>query len=322
MFPYELDLSWVIAFQSMGDWLAAPMQFFSFLGTEEFYILVMPFLYWCFSASMGARVGVIMLFSSGLNFIVKIFFVSPRPYWVSTAVKPLWAEIYFGIPSGHSQNSVAVWGSVAAYLRRGWAWAIAVFLMLMVGLSRVYLGAHFFIDMFAGWLIGALLLWLFLRYWDPVLAWAKQKSLGQQLWYAFLVSFGMILLGWVAIIATRNFEIPGDWIINASRIGDEGIDPFTMSGIITSAGTLFGFLVGVALLAPRGGWQVSGPGWKRLARYVVGLLGVVAIWYGLGLVFPRGESLIPFVSRFVRYALLGVWVSAGAPLFFMKLKLS
>jgi hypothetical protein len=55
---------------------------------------------------------------------------------------------------------------------------------------------------------------------------------------------------------------------------------------------------------------------------VVGLVGILVIWYGLGLVFPRGESFVPSIFRFVRYTLLGVWVSAGAPLFFTKLKLS
>ena len=58
MFPYELDLSWVIAFQSLGDWLVSPMQFFSFLGTEEFYILILPILYWCIDTSLGIRVGI------------------------------------------------------------------------------------------------------------------------------------------------------------------------------------------------------------------------------------------------------------------------
>ena len=322
MFPYDLDLSLVIAFQSFGDWLIAPMNFFSFLGTEEFYILVFPVLYWSIDANLGIRVGVLTLFSGGLNFILKIPFLRPRPYWISTSVKPFWGEIYFGIPSGHAQNSVAVWGSMAGYLRKIWAWVIAFFLMLMIGLSRVYLGAHFFNDMIVGWLIGAVLLWLFLHYWDAVVNWARKRSLGQQVTYAFLVSIGMVLIGWLFVFLNRDFVLPETWIVNASRVGDEEITPFTLSPIITSAATLFGLLTGIAWLAHRGGWQTSGPVWMRAARYVVGVIGVLVIWYGLGKVFPRGEALLPYILRYVRYALLGIWISAGAPLIFTKLKLS
>jgi len=49
----------------------------------------------------------------------------------------------------------------------------------------------------------------------------------------------VIFLGWMAVFASQGIVIPGDWIINASRIGDEGIAPFTMNEIITSAGSLF-----------------------------------------------------------------------------------
>lgn len=322
MYPYSFDLSLVIAFQSLGDWLVAPMQIFSFLGTEEFYILIFPILYWSIDAKLGIRVGALTLFSSGLNFILKIPFLGPRPYWVSTDVKPLWGEIYFGIPSGHAQNSVAVWGSMAGYLRKTWVWVTAIFLMLMIGFSRVYLGAHFAIDTVAGWLIGALLLWLFLRYWDAVVTWARKQSLNRQISYAFLFSIGMVLIGWIFIFLNRSFVLPESWIVNASRAGDEEIAPFALSTVITPAATLFGLLAGIAWLAPRGGWQASGPVWMRAARYVVGVIGVIVIWYGLGLVFPRGEALLPYLLRYARYALLGLWVSAGAPLIFTKLKLS
>jgi len=322
MFPYNLDLSLVIAFQSLGDWLVSPMQFFSFFGTEEFYTLILPILYWSIDTTLGIRVGVAMLLSGGLNFILKIPLLGPRPYWISTNVKPLWGEIYFGIPSGHAQNSVAVWGSIAGYLRKIWVWVVAIFLMLMIGLSRVYLGAHFFIDMVVGWLIGALLLWLLLRFWDSVAAWASKQSFGRQISYAFLVSIGMVLVGGLFVVLNRDFVLPETWVVNAARVGDEEIAPFTLSPIITSAATLFGLLAGVAWMASRGGWQASGPVWMRAARYVVGVIGVFVIWYGLGLVFPHGEALLPFVLRYVRYTLLGLWVSAGAPLFFTKLKLS
>lgn len=112
----QIELAWIVAFQSLGDWLVVPMKLLSFLGVEEFYLIALSFLYWCVDAGLGLRVGVMMLFSSGLNTILKIPFHAPRPYWVSTAVKPLWAESSFGIPSGHAQQAVAVWGFTAGSL--------------------------------------------------------------------------------------------------------------------------------------------------------------------------------------------------------------
>lgn len=322
MFPYELDLSWVIAFQSLGDWLIAPMRFFSFLGTEEFYILLLPILYWCIDASLGIRVGSILLLSNGVNYIFKAAFASPRPYWYSSMVKPLWAESSFGVPSGHAQFAVVIWGSIAAYFRRAWVWALAVFLMLFIGLSRPFLGAHFFIDVLSGWLIGALSLWLYIRYWARVARWVSTLPLGRQVLYAFFLSLGMVILGVITVSLRRSFVLPNDWLTNALRIGEQEPTPLVVSGIVTPAAILFGLLSGVAWLASRGGWQVSGPVWKRAARYVVGVIGVFLIWNGLGMLFPRGESFVPLLLRFIRYGLLGLWVSAGAPLLFTKLKIS
>lgn len=318
----QSDLSWIIAFQSLGDWLIAPMKFFSFLGTEEFYILLLPVLYWCIDSAVGLRMGVVMLLSSGLNFIVKIPFHGPRPYWVSLDVKPLWAETSFGIPSGHAQNAVTVWGTLAGSLRRKWAWALAIFLALVIGLSRAFLGAHFIQDVAAGWLLGVILFVLFSFYWTPVVNWAKQHSLRTQILAAFLTSVGLVIVGALAIAASSDVALPAEWIANAARIDEKELTPLSLNGALTSAGTLFGLLVGVAWMAPRGGWQASGLAWKRIVRYLAGLAGVFLLWYGLGALFPRGESLLPYVLRYLRYALLGLWVSAGAPTIFTKLKLS
>jgi hypothetical protein len=43
---------------------------------------------------------------------------------------------------------------------------------------------------------------------------------------------------------------------------------------------------------------------------------------GLGAVFPRQEEIISYSLRFVRYALVGFWVSAGAPWLFFRFKLA
>jgi len=79
---------------------------------------------------------------------------------------------------------------------------------------------------------------------------------------------------------------------------------------------------GACWLNSRGGFNVAGTPAQRLGRYVLGALGVFILWFGLGEVFPRGESWLPFFLRFLRYALVGLWVTALAPLIFMKLRLA
>lgn len=321
----QTDLHWVVAFQSLGNWPVAPMKFFSFLGSETFFILILPVLYWSLDAALGMRVGVMLLLSGGLNDLFKLAFHSPRPYWVSAEVQAHATETSFGLPSGHAQISVGVWGMAAAYLRRAWGWLLACLLMLGIGLSRTFLGVHFFTDVVLGWLLGAVLLWAVLRAWQPVATWAGKQSFGRQALFAFLGSMSIVLLNAFFLFSWQEESRLAlrTWQATAAQMGvTELPDPLSLNGALTNAGTLFGLLVGVAWMRLRGGWQAAGPAWKRVLRYLVGLIGVVLLWYGLGAVFPRGESLLPYVLRYVRYALLGFWVAGGAPEIFTKLKLS
>ena len=52
-----------------------------------------------------------------------------------------------------------------------------------------------------------------------------------------------------------------------------------------------GLAAGAAWIASRGGYQTSGPLEKRALRYVIGLIGIMILWDGLGEVFPRGEDV-------------------------------
>lgn len=315
-------IDWVVAVQSLGDWLTAPMRFFTSLGMEQFYILILPILYWCIDASLGLRVGMIMLFSGGVNDVLKLTFQGPRPYWVSSRVAALSAEGSFGVPSGHAQNAVAVWGTMAARIKKAWAWLLAVIIMLLIGLSRIYLGVHFPHDVVVGWLIGILILWAFLRFWQPAALLLKRLSLGRQVLLALGVALGMVLISGALNFQLNGYTLPSEWLANAARAGDEPPDPVSMDGILTSSGAFFGLAAGYAWIVRRGGFRASGAVWKRALRYVVGVIGVLILWYGLGQAFPRGEALLPYILRFVRYALIGAWVSAGAPWLFFRFNLA
>lgn len=321
-FLVQNGLSLVIAAPGLEDWLIPIMKFFSFLGSEEFFLLVMPALYWCVDAGLGMRVGFILLLGTSLNSVFKLAFHSPRPFWVSPHVKAFAPETSFGMPSNHAQTAVGVWGTMAAHLGRPWAWIAAAMVIGLIGFSRVVLGVHFPQDVLAGWLIGGILLWAFQKFWAPASARLKRMTFGSQVTLALIVSLSLVLLGALTNLAWSGWAMPQAWIVNAAANGGAAPDPLALSGSISSAGALFGLAFGVSWLAGRGGFSASGPGMKRALRYVVGVVGVMVFWYGLGAVLPRGEALIPFGLRFVRYALVGAWISGGAPWLFEKLQLT
>ncbi|MFN8483970.1 MAG: phosphatase PAP2 family protein [Anaerolineae bacterium] len=316
------QLGIVQGFQALGGWLAAPMGLLTFMGRVEFYLLLLPILYWCVSAALGLRVGLILLLSAGLNDLLKITLAQPRPYWVDPTVRALSPEPTFGAPSGHAQNAVAVWGVIASAIGTRVAWAAAIVLMALIGLSRVYLGAHFLSDVVLGWLIGALLLAAFLRWEKPVGRWFKGQGFGAQILVGLAISLAFVV-GAALLAAWRGATpLPDAWFSNARAASGVDIAPLGIEGTLTTAGALVGLIVGWAWLDRRGGFSAGGPWQRRALRYLVGLVGLVILWQGLGAVSPRDTSLLADGLRYMRYALVGAWVAGLGPYLFRRLRLA
>lgn len=77
----------------------------------------------------------------------------------------------FSFPSGHAGNTTILFGLLAYLLsmRVGGLWgaigaSACILLALLVGVSRVYLGAHFPSDVLAGWTIGTIIVANIIRY--------------------------------------------------------------------------------------------------------------------------------------------------------------
>ncbi len=313
----DFGIRLIVGFQAMGGWLTLPMKFFSFLGTEEFFSLVLPILYWCINTSLGVRVAVILMFTGGINDGLKMALHGPRPYWYSSQVKALSTETSFGVPSGHAQSSVAVWGILASFVRKWWAWLIAILLIILCGLSRLYLGVHFPQDVLLGWIIGGLVLWLTVRFWGPVEAWVKRMGPGIQILSAFITSLILLLLPLIPYLWLKisHWQAPAEWTgFTSSAI--------SLEGAMTSAGTFFGLMAGLVWLNHLGWFDTHGPWWKLTLRYLLGVTGVLILRYGLKFIFPSGETLIADIFRYVRYSLIGFWVTGGAPWVFLQFGLA
>jgi len=93
--------------------------------------------------------------AAALNLLLKAFFSRPRPELWPRLVN----ETNFSFPSGHAMATMALAAALVAAL---WytRWRIHAIIMgvvyvLIIGLTRLYLGVHYPTDVIGGWLIGA-----------------------------------------------------------------------------------------------------------------------------------------------------------------------
>jgi membrane-associated phospholipid phosphatase len=108
----QLGISLTQALQVLSPSLDGLMIFFTFLGRIEFYLLLIPFIYWTMDKRMGMRALLILISIDVVGSSLKILFHQPRPYWIG-GVKELTQETSYGIPSTHASNSLAVGGYLA-----------------------------------------------------------------------------------------------------------------------------------------------------------------------------------------------------------------
>lgn len=320
----ENSISIILYLQSLGDGIVWIMKLFTFLGNEEFYLILFPILFWCVDSRLGFRAGLILLLSGAVNSYFKWIFRLPRPYWINNEVVAYTSETSFGAPSGHSQNAVSMWGLIAASMRKLWVWGSAIFLILMIGLSRMVLGVHFLLDVITGWTIGIILLWVFLRVEPPIHKWLTDKTLSLKMLFSFLVSIGLIMFAILILWTLSYWNVPNLWVQNAYSATPEAtpIDPLTISGVISNAGVLFGISVGYIIMNQLGGFNSQGNIPQQILKYTIGIIGVLVIWLGLDFIFPEGKTVIVFIFRYIRYGLAGIWISLGAPWVFVKMKLA
>lgn len=288
---WQWGIGLIVAIQTIhGPALDGIFRAISFLGEEEFYLLLFPTLLWCVDTRLGFRLGLIFLLSVYVNSVVKETLAHPRPFELEPSVR-IGEAVGYGLPSGHAQNAVIIWGGIAAQARRPWVWFAAIVLAGAIGFSRVYLGVHFPTDVLAGWAIGATLLAVWLGGYSGAGARIRRWPLTGQIALAVAVP---------SLLAT---VFP---------------DASAVSAMGAMAGVGAGYAVSVRHLYA----GVDGPWWQRALRFIVGAVVLAALYLGLRTISPEQGEPLHLVVRFVRYGVLGLWISLGAPWIFGVLRLA
>lgn len=103
----------------------------------------------------GARIRPLLIVSAPFVVPFAVYFLKG---WFRVNRPDIGSALTFSFPSGHTSSSTAVVLVIAWVLRReklgGPAWAFALVVPLLVGVSRVVLDMHWASDVVGGWLIG------------------------------------------------------------------------------------------------------------------------------------------------------------------------
>jgi membrane-associated phospholipid phosphatase len=296
--------------------LAGFFTFISTLGLEEFYLALFPLVYWSISKPVGKLFTYLFLLTNALNPLLKHGLRGPRPYWLDPDLM-MWEESSYGVPSGHVQLATVTYLFMAGWIRRWWAWVLAIVMIFLMAVSRVYLGSHFIHDTVVGFLVSGLVLLGFVFWQQYAAKGFGRRILGFKLMVAVAVpvAFGIVYAVVRLLIGAPDMSVPWAAYIPVAELA--GVE-----GMATAVGTLLGVGIGFLLEASRVRFRSDGSAGLRIGRYVLGMVIALAIRSGLDLVFPADPMWLAIPLRILRYFLVGIWMAYYAPLFFVRFKLA
>ena len=275
--------------------LNAVCTLFTALGSEIILIVVLCFLYWCYNKKFAYRLGFVYSLSGVCVQVLKIVFQVPRPWLRDTSLTPVESAVNgatgYSFPSGHTQNATAMYGTIAYFTKKKWAQILMLLLIFCVGFSRMYLGVHTPADVAAGFIITIIFV--------AVINYVMDKKI--------IYRFKQITVFFVLMLIPVLMVAYGLKLVYSGSVDiDNAADYFKAAG--AAAGVIIGWYLettGLNFDERKGSMAV------QIAKYVVGLIIVLAIKEGLKIII--GTSL---AADFARYGIIVFWVIYLYPLIF------
>lgn len=152
------------------NWLTSMLLFFTKFGSTT-YIVGLCILFLIFYKNKKQLLdlyGAIIL-STILNNVIKIIFRRPRP--VLMTILNLAYEDTYSFPSGHAMATMTFYGFLIYMIYKShWQKPYKIvgitllsLLIFLVGFSRIYVGVHYFSDVFTGFLCSFVFLFFYIK---------------------------------------------------------------------------------------------------------------------------------------------------------------
>ena len=285
------DLSWVLPLRSPE--LTPIFKAFTWLGYTNFFLILLPIIYWLWDRDRGTRVALLVFITALSNSLLKDIFQDPRPD-IAFALDPE-VGASFGRPSGHAQIAFAMWLWLALEIGRIWAWAAAIFIALGVSFSRLYLGVHDVDDVLVGSTIG--IATVILYRWTLTPSFDAWRRLPGSTYLLILIGIGAVsFLLWPAQ-------------------GESGRSALQVTGL------MFGWWTGVLLDRRLSPLRAKPAGWW--AWPIIGVGGTWVLLQMPGALAAGAQALaLPELPAAIGIsAILGFYMTGFAPLVFRMLRL-
>lgn len=172
MYILGFTIEFVEWFQSFSnDFLDFLFNMISFMGEEYIYITIMGFVYWTYNKKFGEFLGLSLAFSMVFNNTLKEIVDAPRPFTeYPNRVENLRPSTSSGnsFPSGHTQLFSTFLYGAAFYLKKKWIYIASSILVILMMMSRIYLGVHYLEDVVAAAIIGLILGYIIYYFYDKI----------------------------------------------------------------------------------------------------------------------------------------------------------
>ncbi len=288
MLSYELDFLRMIEGIRNG-FLDKFFETVTMLGEETLLIILMAVIYFMYDKALAKKLFFITAMSLSLNCIVKNFVKRPRPFTRGISCVREETATGYSFPSGHTQTFSTWSNALAVNLRKKRLIYITLTLSILVGFSRLYLGAHYPSDVVAGLIFGLIFAFFGNMLYDKV----KNKS--------HLYCAAMLILTPFVIF----FTIKPDALYE---------DFFKLYGMIA------GFILAVIFEEKAVNLQKSST-LKNILRVIICVVLAVVIKETLKALFATEILRLSLILDAVRYFLLVFLIMGLCPWVFKKFKI-
>lgn len=270
-------------FQSFSsDFLNILMLIVTYFGDLYFLMSLVCVIYWCYNKEVGYKIAIVLSCSVVLNNFIKLLVESPRPLGFDGLLSfGEYTATGYSFPSGHTQNITTFGTGLFILTRNKLVFVLGSILVLVVGVSRIYLGLHWPIDILGGFVL-ALIVSIALNEMLVKLSDSKVNIL-----------IGVIILIFaVCMIFFRKDEMSQDYF----------------KSIVFILGIYLGRLFEIRYVD----FSAAASNMDNVMKLIIGAFTTILI----DVLFTYLSGGIWFVSSMVKYFILGFWVIGAVPFIF------